>query len=108
MLVDDEFLEIDFKILMGFIISTISCNENIRSIYSSFKAYRSNGQFVFDASRVERIQLKFHDDYIVAHVQGLNASPRYQLATKTFARGPRQRLRIYLGVTLRSTLKKFY
>jgi hypothetical protein len=65
---EGEFLEIDFTVLLGFIISTIGCSENVRLIHSGFSVYRNCGQFVFDAMGVERIQLKFHDDYIVAHV----------------------------------------
>jgi hypothetical protein len=70
-----EYLEIDFRILMAFLISTIGCNRNIRSIVSGFTAYKKDGQFVFDAGGAERIQLKFREDCIIAHVWGSKCRP---------------------------------
>jgi hypothetical protein len=70
-----EFLEIDFRVLLGFIISTIGCSENVRLVHSGFSVYRGSGQFEFDVRGLQRIQLKFHENYVVAHVQGLRCRP---------------------------------
>jgi hypothetical protein len=73
--VEKEYLEIDFSVFMGFILSTFACGENPRSMFKGFSTYHTDDRFIFDACGIERVDLKFHGDYAVVHLRGSKCRP---------------------------------
>lgn len=64
----DAFIRIDFTVLMAFIISTVGCNESLRSLVWGFSTYADKDEFVFDAGGAERIEIKALHEHLIAHL----------------------------------------
>jgi hypothetical protein len=64
----EDFILIDFKVLMAFIISTIGCNESLGSLIWGFSTYTDKDEFVFDAGGAERVEIYVRDQYLITHI----------------------------------------
>jgi hypothetical protein len=67
----EDFIHIDFIILMAFIISTIGCNESLGSLtlgFSTYTVYTEKYEFIFDAGGVERVEIKLHEQNLIGHL----------------------------------------
>ena len=64
----ENFIHIDFRVLMAFVISTIGCNESLGSLLWGFSTYSEKEEFVFDAGGVERVETKVRGQYLIAHL----------------------------------------
>jgi hypothetical protein len=71
----EQFIQVDFTVLMAFIISTVGCNEGLGSLMWGFSTYTSNDKFVFDAGGAQRLYLKARDQCLVTHLFAESCRP---------------------------------
>lgn len=72
---NEDFLQVDFTVIMAFIISTLGCNASLGSLMWGLSTYADGDRFVFDACGAERLEVKICDDYLVAHLFAKNCRP---------------------------------
>jgi hypothetical protein len=71
----EDFLQVDFTVLMAFIISTLGCSASLGSLMLGISTYTDGDRFVFDACGAERLEVKVCDEYLVAHLFAKNCRP---------------------------------
>lgn len=64
----EDFMRIDFRVLMAFIISTIGCNKSPGSLMWGLSTYTEKDEFVLDVGGAERVEMKAQDGKPVVHL----------------------------------------
>jgi hypothetical protein len=80
-----DFIRIDFTILVAFIFSTVGCHKDLGSLLWGISTYTGSDKFVFDVGGVQRLYLKSRDQCLVAHLFAESCRPWTPDSDKTIS-----------------------